>query len=218
MKEINMYANSLFGEQDINCKNILNSLEERGIRNISVSAATGQWLTLLAKLQKSKRALEIGALGGYSGLAILKGLQPNGKLMSLELEEEYANLAKENITKAGFGDQVHYVIGDASESLKALKNSGEAFDFFFIDADKERYKEYVEHCVALAEDGALIVMDNVLVEGAVAESRLMETLSERKKARAQFMMEYNEYIAKHPRLFSTLLPIGDGVLCSIVQR
>lgn len=218
MEQVNQYADQYFGNEDAHLKHILKTIEEHGMKNISVSNATGKWLTLLATVKQSKKALEIGALGGYSGLCIVRGLAEGGKLLSLELEADYAELAKKNITRAGYGEAVEYRIGDALTSLEQLKEDQETFDFFLIDADKERYKQYLEACIAIAEDGAVIAMDNVLVLGGVADESVKQSLPEHLQERTRIMREYNEYVSQHPQLFSALLPIGDGLICSIVKK
>ena len=217
MKEINEYANKLFTTADPNLDHILNSLDEQGIRNISVSPATGQCLTFLVQVRRPKNILEIGTLGGYSSLCMLKGLNGQGTLTSLEIIESYGKLASDNIIKAGFGQQFKLHVGPAMDSLKQLISEKKQFDFFFIDADKESYIEYINHCIELAEEGALIVVDNVLAGGAVAlenEDYPLEII----KKRVQLVREFNDYIANHLQLFSTLLPIGDGLLCSVVKK
>ena len=217
MKEINEYANKLFTTADPNLDHILNSLAEQGIRNISVSPATGQCLTFLVQVKRPKNILEIGTLGGYSSLCMLKGLNGQGTLTSLELIESYGDLAHDNITQAGFGQQFQLYVGPAMDSLKQLIADKRKFDFFFIDADKESYIDYINHCLELAEEGALIVVDNVLAGGAVAlenEDYPLEII----KKRVQLVREFNDYIANHLQLFSTLLPIGDGLLCSVVKK
>lgn len=95
----------------------------------------------------------------------------------------------------------------------------ERFDFFFIDADKESYRTYLDLCIQLASNGAMILMDNVLAQGAVADFETnVEEWPEKKQKRVELMREFNLYVSKHPQLFSALLPIGDGVICSIVNK
>ena len=154
MKTMNKYIESVFTKSDPLLEDVLHSIEENGMPSKSVSPSSGQLLTLLASMSKAKHVLEIGALGGYSGICLLRGTEPGGTLTSLELQESYAELAKNNVTKAGFGDRVSYRTGLALESLSALESEGKQFDFFFIDADKESYPAYLEACIRLAEQGA----------------------------------------------------------------
>lgn len=95
---------------------------------------------MLVSITKAQSILEIGALGGYSGICLARGIDCDGTLLSLELEEKYAQLAYNNVSKAGFGKQVSYMTGQA---LQSLVQDGRRFDFFFIDADKENYENYL---------------------------------------------------------------------------
>src|SRR5699024_7479347 len=129
-------------------------------------------LTMLVAIAGAKNILEIGALGVYSGICLARGLDVNGSLTSLELEEKYAKLAKNNLTKAGFSNQVTYMTGPALESLKKLTVENKQFDFFFIDADKDNYPNYLEQCIKLAEPHAVIAIDNVLARGGVSDNEV----------------------------------------------
>lgn len=212
MKQINMYIDSLFHNQDPILEEVLSSIQENGMRNISVSPASGKLLTMLVAISDAKNVLEIGALGGYSGICLAKGFGGKGKLMSLELEERYAKLAYSNLAKAGFGDQVTYLTGPALQSLEKLIEDHMCYDFFFIDADKENYENYLEYCITLAESGALIVMDNVLAGGSVADEDAPP------KRHTEFMKKFNKTVAKHPQLESILIPIGDGMTVAKVKK
>ena len=211
MEMINQYINQTFVSTDQVLEDVLLSIQENGMRSISVSPASGKALTMLVSLTGAKNVLEIGALGGYSGICLARGLSKEGHLTSLELEESFAKLANFNLTKAGFGKQVTYKTGPALDSLEALKAEGKTFDFFFIDADKENYRNYLDRCLELAEPNAVIVADNVLAGGTVADASIQG------KHFTDNMREFNEYTARHPRLTSVLLPIGDGLTVSQVK-
>ncbi|MGM0898902.1 MAG: O-methyltransferase [Bacillota bacterium] len=212
MKRINNYIDEVFVEQDGVLEEVLESIEEKGMRPISVSPASGRMLTMLVSMSKAEKVLEIGALGGYSGICLARGFGKRGQLTSLELEEDYAALAEENLVKAGFSGQVNYVTGPALDSLAGLITEGRHFDFFFIDADKENYENYLTACVELAEDGALIVADNVLAGGSVANPDIPQ------KQHTETMKQFNKIAAHHPQLESILMPIGDGLLVSKVNK
>ena len=212
MKQINQYIDSVFQSNDPILADVLNSIKERGIRSISVSPSTGKLLTMLVSISGAKKVLEIGALGGYSGICLAKGFGKDGKLTSLELEESFAELAYNNLSKAGFGDQVTYMTGPALQSLEQLVSDNMRFDFFFIDADKGNYENYLNDCLRLAEDGALIVCDNVLASGSVADE------SVEPKRYTEFMKKFNDTVSNHPQLESILIPIGDGLTVSKVKK
>ena len=169
MKKINGYIDSVFTKQDALLEEVISSIEENGMPAISVSPSSGKLLTMLISISGAKNVLEIGALGGYSGICLARGFGSEGKLTSLELEERYAKLAASNLAKAGFGNQVSYMTGPALQSLEQLVDDDQRFDFFFIDADKENYENYLHYCIRLAEPGALIVTDNVLAGGSVVD-------------------------------------------------
>ena len=118
MKQINSYVDSVFSGQDQILEEVLMSIKENGMRSISVSPSTGKLLMMLVSISGAKDVLEIGALGGYSGICLARGFGREGKLTSLELKEEYANLANSNLSKAGYGDQVSYMTGEALSSLE----------------------------------------------------------------------------------------------------
>ncbi|MDM5312505.1 O-methyltransferase [Peribacillus frigoritolerans] len=210
MKQINSYIDSLFYTKDDLLEEVIASIQENGMPSISVSPSSGKLLTMLISISGAKSVLEIGALGGYSGICLARGFSSEGKLTSLELKEEYAKLAYHNLTKAGFGDQVSYMTGEALQSLEKLAHDNKKFDFFFIDADKDNYENYLQYCIKLAEPGALIVMDNVLARGSVADP------DAEPKRHTAFMKAFNETVAKHPQLESMLIPIGDGLTLSKV--
>ena len=211
MKKVNRYIDSIFTKQDTHLEDVVLSIMEHNMPAISVSPSSGKLLTLLVSISNAKNILEIGALGGYSGICLAKGIGRQGKLTSLELEEDYANLAHKNLTTAGFGNQVSYMTGQALGSLEKLVEENKRFDFFFIDADKENYENYLEFCIKLAEPGAVIVSDNVLAGGSVADEEAQP------KRYTEYMKKFNETVANHPKLESLLIPIGDGMTVSKVK-
>ncbi|WP_107951594.1 O-methyltransferase [Lysinibacillus parviboronicapiens] len=212
MKQINRYIDSLFQNQDILLEDVLASIEANGMPSISVSPSSGKLLTMLTSISGAKNILEIGALGGYSGICLARGFGSDGKLISLELEERYAQLAYNNLSKAGFANQVSYLIGPALQSLEKLVKENQQFDLFFIDADKDNYENYLNCCIRLANPGALIVTDNVLANGSVADSNVQP------KRYTEIMKKFNEIVANHPQLESVIVPIGDGMTLSKVKK
>lgn len=211
MKQINNYIDSVFTNEDSLLENVISSITENEMPSISVSPSSGKLLTMLVSISGAKNVLEIGALGGYSGISLARGFDQEGKLTSLELEEEYAALAKSNLAKAGFGNQVSYMTGPALENLEKLVTQNKRFDFFFIDADKENYENYLDKCIQLAEPGALIVADNVLARGSVVDE------SDSARKHTEIMRKFNKIVADHPQLESILVPIGDGLTVSKVK-
>lgn len=213
MKEINNYIDAVFNKQDELLLEVLSSIKENEMPTISVSPSSGKFLTMLVSISGAKNILEIGALGGYSGICLSRGFGSEGQLTSLELEERYAKLAYSNLAKAGFGHQVTYITGEALKSLEELVSDQKEYDFFFIDADKGNYENYLDYCIKLAASGALIVTDNVLAGGSVANVG-----TARSKHYTETMKKFNETVANHPQLESLLIPIGDGMTVSKVKK
>lgn len=211
MKQINNYIDSVFNDQDLLLEEVLASIEDSGMTSISVSPSSGKLLTLLVSIAGAKNILEIGALGGYSGIYLARGFGNEGKLTSLELEKNYAELAASNLAKAGFGEQTTYMTGPALANLEKLLADQRRFDFFFIDADKENYENYLNFCIKLAEPGAVIAADNVLAGGSVANPAADP------RRYTDTMKKFNETVANHPSLESILVPVGDGLTVSRVK-
>lgn len=138
-----------------------------GLPAIAVSAAQGKLLHLLAMSISAKRILEIGTLGGYSAIWMARALPSDGKLVSLEIDPRNAEVASRNIARAGLGDRVEILVGPAISRLPALQGP---FDLAFIDADKESNADYFDHAVRLSRPGGVIVVDNVVRNGAVIDA------------------------------------------------
>lgn len=203
------YSDDLYEKDEI-LEAVTRSIQDHGINDVSITPGYGRLLTLLVRSSGARSVLEIGALGGYSGVCLAKGLKEDGKIVSLEISEDNAKLAKNNMENAGYGNMVHYMVGPALDSLELLKSEGAVFDFFFIDADKENYPNYLEYAIALAAPGALIAGDNFLLRG--------RTLNPDKNGKSvQAIRKFNEMIARDERLISTMLPAYDGLALAMVK-
>lgn len=168
---VDEYLGALLLPDDGALEDALASSAEAGLPPISVAPNQGKLLELLAKVQGSRRILEIGTLGGYSTIWLARALPEDGNLVTLELEARHAEVARKNIDRAGLGALVDIRVGPAAQSLQALIDAGtEAFDFIFIDADKESYPKYLELSLRLSRTGTVIVADNVIRDGEVANS------------------------------------------------
>jgi len=147
------------------------SSEAAGLPPISVTPLQGAFLHVLARATKPRAILEIGTLGGYSTIWLARALEPGGRLITLEYERKHAEIARQNIDRAGVGDRVEIKVGKAIDALPSLTGP---FDFVFIDADKPTTTEYFEWAVKLARSGTVIVVDNVVREGAIADEKTNE--------------------------------------------
>lgn len=206
MKE---YIQSIY-PQDEMLEKVRAGIIEQGMPEISISAGFGRLLSMLVKLSGAKQVLEIGALGGYSGICLARELAKDGKLVSLELKQEYADVAKKHLTEAGLGDLVEYRIGDAKDSLVLLEKEERKFDFFFIDADKENYPLYLEWALKLGNPGAIIAADNTLMRGRTYDESIDSPT-------VQAVRRFNEQLAQDDRLQSTLLPAFDGISLAMIK-
>jgi predicted O-methyltransferase YrrM len=141
-----------------------------GLPAIDVSAPQGKQLTLLARMCGARSVLEIGTLGGYSTLCLATGLPPNGRVLSLEADPHHATVARVNIANAGLSQRVEVRLGPALDTLPGLTGEdGAPFDLVFIDADKGNNPHYLGWAVRLSHPGTVIICDNVVREGQVAD-------------------------------------------------
>jgi caffeoyl-CoA O-methyltransferase len=203
------YVESLFGK-DEDLSRTIEGIRAKGMPEISIAPGYGRLLTLLVQASGAKSILEIGALGGYSGICLARGLKENGKLLSLELKQDYADVAYSHLQQAGLGDKVGYRIGDAMVTLPELVKEEARFDFFFIDADKGSYPDYLDYALKLANPGAIIVGDNSFMHG-----RTMDPSENGNSVKA--VRRFNERMATDPCLDSTILPAYDGLAIARVK-
>jgi predicted O-methyltransferase YrrM len=182
----------------------LDATRAAGMPMIAVSAAQGKWLHLFARAIRARRILEIGTLGGYSAIWLATALPADGRLVTLELEELHASVARANLARAGVGDRVEVRVGPAAASLTAMAAEGEAlFDLCFIDADKPGYPTYLRHALALVRPGGAIVADNVVREGGLADMASTDPS-------VLGVRETLELMAAEPRLSTTVIQtVGD---------
>lgn len=142
-----------------------------GLPEIQVTPLQGQFLNLLARGTRARRVLEIGTLGGYSTISLARAVVPDGQVITCELDEHHAEVARENLSRAGLDDVVTVRVGAALDTLDAMiMEKVEPFDFIFIDADKANMPGYFELSMKLANPGAMLVFDNVIRDGEVANA------------------------------------------------
>ena len=191
---------------------ILAANAEAGLPAIDVSPAQGKFLNLLVKITGARRVLEVGTLGGYSTVWMGKALPADGRLLSLEFVPKHAETARRNIDRAGLSDKIEVRVGAAMDLLPAVEGP---FDLVFIDADKPNNQGYLVHALRLSRPGTVIVLDNVVRDGAVTQ----KSSADRSVigARAAF-----DLLHKHPRIDSTALQtVGlkgwDGFILGVVK-
>jgi predicted O-methyltransferase YrrM len=162
----------------------------------------GFWLTMLSKMQQPKLIVEIGTYTGYSAICLAKGLNDNGKLITIDVNEETEAIAKKYFEKSGFSNKIELVIKDAKEVLPTIN---ETIDIVFIDADKRNYSLYYDLVIDKVKSGGLIIADNVLWSGKILD------LEKNKDVDTQAIQSFNEKMKNDSRVEKLLLPIRDGL-------
>ncbi|WP_030743262.1 O-methyltransferase [Streptomyces sp. NRRL S-31] len=197
--DVDDYFISRLSPDDEALRAALRESEAAGLPPIAVTAAQGKFLQLLAQTQGARHVLEIGTLGGYSTIWLARALPEDGRLISLEYSAKHADVATRNISRAGLDRVVEVRVGPALESLPKLADENPApFDLVFIDADKANNEHYVEWALRLTRAGSLIVVDNVVRGGRVADAGSTEPDVIGTRAAI-------ELIAAHPRLSGTAI-------------
>jgi predicted O-methyltransferase YrrM len=167
---VDAYIEDKLLPQDVALEEALAASRAAGLPEIQVAPNQGRLIAMLATIQGASRILEIGTLGGYSTIWLARALSEGGQLISLEREPLHVRVARENIARAGLADRVEIREGKAVDTLDAMIAGGEApFDYIFIDADKPSTAAYLERSLALSRPGTLILVDNVVRNGAVAD-------------------------------------------------
>lgn len=163
----------------------------------------GRLLSMLSHMIQPERILEIGTYTGYSAICLAEGLTENGKLTTIDINEELEDITREFIQKANLDNKIEYIIGDAMQIVPQLD---EQFDLVFIDADKKNYCNYYHLVFDKVKPGGYILADNVLWSGKVVED--YEALDSETK----IIMDYNKMVHEDPRVQEILLPIRDGLM------
>ena len=174
--------------------------------NMQISPEQGQFMGLLARLMGARRCLEIGVFTGYSSLAIALALPDDGRIVACDVSEKWTSVARRYWAAAGVAHKIDLRLATAMETLDRLLADGEAgtFDFAFIDADKENYVGYYERALQLLRSGGLVVADNTLWSGRVADP-------ENAEADTVALRHFNELLHGDSRVDLSLVPIGDGL-------
>ncbi|HLV90865.1 MAG TPA: O-methyltransferase [Acidimicrobiia bacterium] len=199
---LNRYARSVFGDPDEQLATLVDRATDAGLPSIAVSPDVGRLLQILAASTPGRLALELGTLGGYSGIWIARGLAPDGKLITVELEPKHADFAEAEFASAGLADRVEVRRGAALEVLEALTEELEegTVDFVFLDAVKTEYPDYFRAIKPLMAPGAILVADNVYGtgQGWIDEGYGTD--------------EFNRLIAADPDFLATAVAMREGVL------
>ena len=178
------------------------------VKRMQVALSQCHFLHLIIKISNIKNVLEIGTFTGLSALSIALALPDDGKLTALDKNEETNKIATEFFKKANQDNKIQTIVKPALESLDDLKNS--KFDMIFIDADKMNYKEYYEKSLNLLSKNGLIIIDNVLWHGEVADETNLDKYSLN-------IREFNNYVLQDKRVEQIIVPLGDGMtVCRVL--
>lgn len=167
---VDRYIVDAFALEDGVLREVLAACDDAGLPPIQVSAAQGKFLELLARMTGAASVLEIGTLGGFSTICMARGLPAGGRVVTLEIDPKHAEVAAGNFSRAGLSDMIDLRTGAALESLPVVEREGAGpFDLTFIDADKVNIPAYFEWAMRLSRAGSVIVVDNVVRDGAVID-------------------------------------------------
>jgi predicted O-methyltransferase YrrM len=212
---VDRYFGDLLAPEDEGLSRVVEANREAGLPTIDVPALLGKFLELMVRISGARRVLEIGTLGGYSTIWLARALPAGGRMVTLEIDPHHADIARENLQAAGVLDRVDVRVGPASDTLRALHESGEEpFDLFFLDADKKSLPQYLEWSLKLSRTGSVIIADNVVRDGKVIEP-------DNTDPDIQGVRRMTEMMAANPRLSATAIPtVGargyDGFAVAVV--
>jgi len=205
--EISQYINGLFCKPDVALEQTIQSIQEHNMPTINVKPEEGCFLQFLVRACNARRVLEIGTLGGYSGIWIARGLPPGGKLTTVELEPLHAQVSQANFARAKVDDLVQIQIGNAHDILPTLESEG-PFDLVFIDAEKPGYPKYFDWAVENIRLGGVIAAHNAFRKGEVLQKDSQDE-------RVQIMQAFNQQVARDARFIATIYPAGDGMVLAV---
>ncbi|RPI81709.1 MAG: O-methyltransferase [Chloroflexi bacterium] len=204
---ISQYVIDLFAVEDDALQYARENSLNLGLPSINVKPEEGKFLQILARISGGEKVVEIGTLGGYSGIWIARGLLPHGRLITLEKDPRHAEIAREHFNRAGVNERIEIRIGNAHEQMERLVREG-PFDMVFVDAEKPGYGNYYRWSVENVRSGGIIAIHNAFRKGSVAGMVKADAYTE-------IMQEFNANIAADSRVISTIYPAGDGTIIAV---
>lgn len=198
------YVRDLFAPEDAHLQAVHAESHARGLPQIHIRPEEGRMLQFLLGLVGAQRVLEIGTLAGYSATWIARGLPEDGRLISLEIDPDRAELTRTFLARAGLADKVHIRVGEAPAVLAELTGDG-PFDALFIDANRAAYPAFLDWALENVRVGGLIIAHNAFWGGRVVDP------AQQSDRQVQGLLEFNRRLARDPRLDGMIIPIGDGI-------
>jgi len=204
-EKLSGYVTRVYAPEDAVLAEIRARSTAAGLPDIQVAALDALHLEVLARAAGARRAVEVGTLGGYSGVALLRGMAPDGELDTIELSERHAEVARESFRRAGVAARARIHVGAAADILPQVARRG-PFDLVFIDADKEGYPAYLDWAATNLRPGGVVLLDNAFLFGSLADA---PTGDRGDQIRA--MQSVHETLARSGKFRATVLPTGEGL-------
>lgn len=215
--QVDKYISGLLAQEDKALTDTIESLDNEEMPQHSVSANQGKFLQVMMITCNAKKVLELGTLGGYSTIWLARALPENGKVITIEVDKHYGDVAQKNINNAGLSQKVDLRVGKAMDILPNLiAENDDPFDMIFIDADKPPYTEYFEYALQLSRPGTIIICDNVIREGKVLDNNSTDE-------KVQGVQRFNIMLSENKNVTATILhSVGvkeyDGMAIAVVNR
>lgn len=205
------YISRTFAKEDDTLARVRQQIPELGLPEIMLQAEEAAFLQLLVAASRAQRIIEIGSLGGYSGIWMARALPEKGKLITIEINPEHAEVARRHFELAGLAGKVELREGNAREVLPTLSDQS-PFDMLFIDADGRGYTDYLDWAFQNLRTGGVVAAHNAFAYGGqvIDENSTDEVVRARQK--------FNQRLSSDPRLISTIFPAGDGMSISVIVR
>jgi caffeoyl-CoA O-methyltransferase len=204
-EKLSAYVTGVYAPEDEVLAEIRARSTAAGLPDIQVAALDARHLEVIARASGARRAVEVGTLGGYSGVALLRGMAPDGELDTIELSPRHAEVARESFQRAGVAARARIHVGAASDVLPRLAPRG-PFDLVFIDADKEGYPAYLAWAADNLRPGGIVLLDNAFLFGKLADQPAGDRARE-----IRAMQSVHETLARSGKFSGTVLPTGEGL-------
>jgi caffeoyl-CoA O-methyltransferase len=209
--EVGQWLEKTFAPQDPVLSEIRERSKASGLPQIHVGPMDGLHLEVLTRISGAKKAVEIGTLAGYSGVCICRGMGPSGLLYTFDADRKHMDVAQESFRRAGVGSQVKGFIGPAIKNLPQIVSEG-PFDLIFIDADKVGYPDYLHWAGENLRIGGLLIGDNTLAFGMLADEKFDHSDDEQT---ARALQRFNREAAQGGRFKATMIPTGEGLTVAV---
>lgn len=207
-EKLDQYRLDLFAPEDDILRRVQAESQAAGLPAISIHADDGRMLQFLLKAIGAQRIIELGTLGGYSGIWLARALPADGRLFTLDINPTHADFARRMFELAGLSDRIEIRLGNALDNLHKLAADA-PFDAIFIDADKDSYPAYLDWAIEHIRPGGLILAHNAFFGGSVIGAE------ERDPKLVDGLKTFNQRLASDPRLLGTIIPIGDGLAAAV---